>query len=433
MRLRLFSSFLLVAATPFALNATTTESRAASPRSQESAAQDEETDLEKFLRLAQTGRAVVRPQAAEKLVEIGAEAARALRELCGDDGGGTAALGKDIVSVLGDFGDPELRAHLWRALGDPDFPWRPSAARSLSKTADARELARIDELFVDPLAAVRIAAIESWNKLAQKDRIERVRDAPDDSNDLVRRTAARVLHGWGDDCALFWLIEDLRRDDRYFNLPNGRTARYESLRILKEVFGGDQGYNARNAPNEPSNVEAIERFNDLALQKCGKRPELPIVARASAPTEGDVLGLELRSCRRGEFFLRWNAEDVLYVGTGNPARVELPKGSVARLMQKAQALFESLDGRFWGEPGCDLEQFHFRPLGEKRTRSYRVNKGPDAVDGLRPAALSELATLFCETLPADGDDPRLASLAERVREALSVLGGPIAPPEDARR
>jgi len=121
------------------------------------------------------------------------------------------------------------------------------------------------------------------------------------------------------------------------------------------------------------------------------------------------------------------------VGTGNPVRIELPKGTVARLLASAEEQLATLDGQFWGEPGCDIEQFHYQPDAAKRPRAYRVNKGQAAVEGLRPAQLGVLAQHLCKTLPdAPNEDPRVDRLASRVREALAQLGGeipaaPIAP------
>lgn len=400
----------------------------------------EETDLQKWLRLAREGRANVRPQAADKLVELGREAADALVALCGQDGSGLAALGNDVVLVLGKFDDPRLRAELWRALGDPDFPWRPAAALSLARSAREDEAERVQGFLRDPIAAVRAAGVEGLEVLDQREAGTLLQRALADPDDRVRRLSAHLLHRWGE-CTLHWLVEDLERTDHYFAQPTGRSARYASFAILREELDETFDYSTRKDPDDPTNLAALEALRAKLAEACDEPlAPLPEIARAGHATEGDVLGLELRSCRKGEYFLRWNQADVLYVGTGNAVAIELEPGTVARLAEQAKTLFEKLAGQFWGEPGCDLEQFHWAPAALEprdpeakrppRPRAFRINKGPEAVEGLRPEPLRELAVLLVATLPETGDDPRTRDLARRVRETLEVLGGSLAAADD---
>ncbi len=395
--------------------------------------QAEESPVEKYVRLAREGKPVVRPQAARRLIEMKAEAAALLVPLCGQNGEGVAALGKDLVAIFGALENSKLRAHLWTSLADGDFPWRPSAASSLASTAVPEEALRYRMLLDDPIGRVRTAAIDALRNVDHREAEPALRAALADQDDRVRRSAAALLADWGDPCALYWLIEDLSREDRFFSLHTGKLARYEAAELLEARLESTHEYSARKAPTEPSNIAAIAGMREELAQKCATVPQLPAVARAGTLSDGDALGLELRSCRRGEFFLRWNVSDVLLVGTGNPARIELPKGTVTRLLASAAEQLSELKGQFWGEPGCDIEQFHYQPDAAKRPRAYRVNKGQAAVEGLRPAELGVLAQHLCKTLPdAPSDDPRIDRLASRVREALAQLGGeipaaPIAP------
>ena len=115
------------------------------------------------------------------------------------------------------------------------------------------------------------------------------------------------------------------------------------------------------------------------------------------------------------------------VGTGNPARVELPEGTVARLIEEASDQLARLeDRRVWGEPGCDLEQLHWLAEPGGRVMTFRVSKGPNSVANLRPLPLNRLVSKLLLTLPEDGNEPRLHNLRGRVEEALLVLGGAIA-------
>lgn len=390
----------------------------------EDPAEEQESTVAKYMRLAREGRPVVRPQAARRLLEIPSEAVPALLAACGDQGEGVAGLGKDLVAVLGEFENAKLRAHLWTSLQERDFPWRPSAASSLAKSALASEAERFNGLLQDPIGKVRVASIDALRALDRRASEANLREALSDQNDSVRRRAAALLADWGDPCALYWLVEDLGREDRFFALRTGKLARYEAFGLLKERLTSTHEYSARKDPDDPANLAAVKAMRADIKLLCESTPKLPPVAQAGEASEGNVLGLELRSCRRGEFFLRWNSSDLLLVGTGNPARIALPAGTVAKLLASAEQLFASLDGQFWGEPGCDIEQFHFQPNTETRPRAFRVNKGQAAVKDLRPKPLGELAALLCAALPDEvSTDPRVDRLASRVREALRRLGG----------
>ncbi|MEC8494011.1 MAG: HEAT repeat domain-containing protein, partial [Planctomycetota bacterium] len=127
-------------------------------------------DVEKidtFIRHARTGSAVIRPQAAERLVRIGAPAAARLYELSGDSTEELALMGTALVEVLGQFDHPELRAKLWPALEDADFPWRPAAARSLAWAPTVDEWERLEGYLDDPIAPVRLAVLDGLFRISQ--------------------------------------------------------------------------------------------------------------------------------------------------------------------------------------------------------------------------------------------------------------------------
>ncbi len=396
-------------------------------------AQDDEDPLDRYLRLAQTGSPVVRPQAAERFAALGAPAAeRVLAEAESPEG--LAGLGRELIEVLGRLDDERLRARLWSALENPDFPWRPAAARSLASTVQADERERFTALLADPLAAVRAAAVGGFDApdaLSSEVAISAVRARLEDPDDRVRRVAADLLDRHGHHDALAWLLEDLEREDHWFEVPSGKLARYEVLRLLGDRLGGRHGYDPEKPADAPENSAALAALRRAATERAqAELPEVPAIARAVGGRGDEVLGLEIRSCRRGEYFLRWTAGDELWVGRGNPARVSLPEGSTARLLELTKSEIEPLaDRRAWGQPGCDVEILYVRPPDARRARSLQVSKGPEAVADLRPEALATIFTELLETLPpaaADGD-PRLANLRDRVTAALAAVGGPLAP------
>jgi len=396
--------------------------------------QEEQSDLERFLAAARGGSRVVRPQAARRLVELGAPAAERLVEESGETPRELAALGADLVEVLGEFEDERLRARLWDAVQDPDFPWRPAAARSLAARPMPAESERLAAFLADHLAVVRVAGLTAVAGLDLRAAEPLVRERLADADDRVRRAAARLVDAWGDAGALAWFVEELRRDDTFFAQRTGENARFAAHRFLLERLGDGFGYDPRNPPSDPANVAALaaveERCRELAG---GELPVLPAVARASGPLADVAFGLELRSCRQGEYFLRWSRDDALHVGTGSAVAVQLQVGTVAALEAESSALLARLAGeRVWGEAGCDVEQFHFAPRNsgapgapgaDERARLLVVTKGPEAVAELRPQALCLWARRLAATLPRDGGDARTRELRRRVRDALSSVGG----------
>lgn len=390
---------------------------------------DDAAQIEKMIRLAMTGSPVVRPQAAERLISFGDAAAARLLTECGDAPSAMAPMGQALVETLGAFDHAGLRAKLWAAVADADFPWRAAATRGLTQHARAEELERFDPLLTDPLAAVRNAAVDAYGRLDARTRAAALRERLErDPDDRVRRNAARLLDVWGERDALWWLFEDLRRADTFFDAPTGRMARFKSAQLLAARVGDLHGYDSTLAPTDAANQNAL-RALEYALEELAEAPmpSLPPLAKASQPGLNEVLGLELLSCRRGEHALRWTSDDFLLVGKGNPAVLRLDPGTTAALLAEAETRLAATDGQlFWGEPGCDMEQLHVRLPDEDATRTLILSKGPEPVEGLRPDPLDRLARKLVATLPdIESPDPRLDRLATRVRETLGALGGPL--------
>jgi hypothetical protein len=391
--------------------------------------------LDRYLELSKTGRIPVRPQAARRLVKLGAPAAERLLTECGADGAGLVDFGPYLVEVLADFDDSRLRARLWKALRKEAFPWRAPAARGLGGTARDGELEAFLELSWDPVAQVRRASVEGLGTFdGEGERVlPRLEQLALDPDEGVRRDAAAQLDALGKRTYLLWLVAELERTDTYFRMPLGEKARFESLRVLRERLGEDFGFKAEDSPESEANRVALTRLRAAALERAGvERVDLPPIAAPGQRTEGDMIGLELRSCRVGDLFLRWNADDILYVGTGTPLALKLEPGTVARLLAELpRAVVPLGEERYFGEAGCDIEQLRLvAPDG--RIDVFLISKGQAAVPELRPAALDSVVERLLASIPASagegpGGDPRALGLRARVRQALLVLGGEFGP------
>ena len=388
----------------------------------------DESEVERLLRAAIQGRSVVRPQAASRLVQWFREAGETdravllerLRRDAGDGPSHLARLGPALIEVLGAFEDGALRERLWRAIDEPDFPWRPYAVRSVAESALPEEAARFEELLEDPIAPVRAAAIAALGRLERRSAIDAIAARLSDEDDRVRRAAAEQLVAWGRPSALWWLVEEYRRSDSFFDRPTGEQARFAAAKGLSRLIGGDLALH----PERPQDAATeLGHLAELVRARAGERPEIAEIARAGEPLAGERLGLELRSCRRGEFFLRWTRSDELLVGQGRPVRVALAPGTVDGLAEAAEEAARATPERFFGAPGCDLEQLHLVDASGA-LRTWIVSKGPEPIEGLRPASLGELFGRLLASVPDEAhSDPRLDRLRSRCRAALLAIGG----------
>ena len=398
-------------------------------------------DLEQLITAARTGRTVIRPQAARRIVRLWSQSepegqANIVQRLRAESGNSPATLsqlGPALVEVLGEFGDENLRRLLWRSLSDTDFPWRPYAARSLAAHPTATEAPRFLAALADPIPPVRVAAIVAVANLDQLNQAPTVRPLLNDVDDRVRRTAADTLIEYGEASAMWWLYEELLREDRFFDRPAGEQARYQAWNLLSPRLGKiteATPFDPGLRPSGPENVASLAAVRARLVElDAGERPDLPPQSRAGGEVPTELLGIELRSCRKGEVFLRWTANDLLLVGQGNPARVMLPEGTVQALLSAtAEARTGLGDKRLFGSPGCDMEQFHVRLGRSSSATQWIVSCGPDPVPDLRPAELNTLGRALLAAIPQIpanevAADARLAQLRERTHAALQAIGG----------
>lgn len=394
---------------------------------QKSEAESTQDRIASLIEKARTARAVIRPQAALRLVRMGDEAGQALLSAAGESSEDFAALGKDLIEVSGAFPLPELRSKLWMALSDDAFPWRSSAALGLVNLPSPKETPHFVDLLDDPLASVRAAAVRALGALDARQHKDLLKSKLHwEGDDRVRRTIALQLDQWGERWALWFLVADLRRSDTFFGQPTGSAARIAAYRqLLERIENPGFEFQPSSPPDSTANTQALEQIEAALTPIAGQPIALPAVARVQAPILDERLGLELRSCRLGEFFLRWTDDDTLLVGRGIPARVQLPAGTTQTLARIATERSAKLgDKRFWGNPGCDQETFHLRDANGK-DHVVLISKGPLPVLGLRPSPLGGVATDLLASLPdAEHEDPRLNRLRSRVDACLEAIGGP---------
>lgn len=390
---------------------------------------EERATVRRFIEIAREGALAKRPQAAQRLGGMGEIAIEELRALLAENE--LEDLGLELLRAYAELGvEPgaqDLRDVLWEAVSDPDFPYRPAATMNLAATARADEWTAFEPLLGDPLSEVRAAALGAIGTLDDRELEQKLDAALLDENDAVRRVAADLLVTWGHEDALRWLYEDLFRSDRFFELETGKNARYESARVLRRLLSDRAlfGYQPREEPSSEANVNALAELGaaiEARIGDGGRRP--PAFALRSDAQIGGVLGLEVRSCRRGEFFVAISDDDRLTVGTAHPVEYALAPGTSEAVAALVAERFENEAATLWGEPGCDLECYRLVAAGDAAPRVLRVMKGPEKVEDLRPDPLDAVADALLSALPsgielAEGG----ADLAQRLGAALDSVGG----------
>ena len=102
---------------------------------------------------------------------------------------------------------------------------------------------------------------------------------------------------------------------------------------------------------------------------------------------------------------------------GNPTRLALPPGTVARLLALAEAQLARVERPVFGTPGCDLEMLRCVPAPGASPRTFIVSKGEARVEGLRPEPLGELLRALVASIPDE-------TLRTAAAETMAAVGGP---------
>jgi len=215
--------------------------------------------------------------------------------------------------------EPRTLALLEDWAGDRDFYWRGQALGALAN----RRLPKYRQLFLksitDAAFLTRIHAGRGLCLLRGEEDRQRVLALLSDDDPRVRVWIALTLVEEGDLRGLPELVEALRKNDKFLGDPWGLRGSQRALRALKKVAGKDFGYDITENPEQ--NATAIEAFTSLAKEKLGKdyRPAKPALVDKTRYSGG----VEVRSCRNGDLFIRWTPDGTLALGLEPKQRIKL--------------------------------------------------------------------------------------------------------------
>lgn len=342
--------------------------------------------------------------AAARRVAEGAEAAvPAIRAFQRE--AGAEAIPVALVEAVADrAGDGDLVLQLledWAR--DRDFFWRAQALRGLALRAGDPALARrFGALFRaradDPAWLVRVHARHGALRAARA--VSPADGSPADGPpafppdpDPRARTRLAALEGRPAE-----LLEALGDRRTFLGDPWGRRRATEAFAALKEWAGTDCGYR----PDEPfaANADAIAAWVRLVGDRTGRAPAA--VAPFADPETVFAGGIEVRSCRNGDLFLRWTDDGRVVQGLEAEPPVALGEASWQELRGELAAL--ALPPQC-GVVICDTMRF---VPGAGREQSAVA---PDSL----PAAAAE----WLKQLAAAIEEAGNRELADALRDRLS--------------
>jgi hypothetical protein len=319
------------------------------------------------------------------------------------------ALAPLVVDWLGELPDERARVILRDGLGNRSFPWRPQAARALAKAARASEVDLLLRLATDELPAVREPALAALAEVASKDAGLRAKVVPALESGLKdplfepRLAAAEGLLKLREKSPLPILVEALGVERRFFDLDFGVLARKRAWDALKPLAGDGVAYEPSAGPAK--NAEAIAEIARRLAVTPGSRPALP------GDVEDAIFGIELRSCRSGDQWIRITSGGDAVLGHYDLERKKLDPAKAAGLLKlvRAAAAPQSPESRlspgaYFGRPGCDFEKWYL----PEEAALVRITVGqegrPEALRTLHEALGAAIEGAWGQGVKQDFDD-----------------------------
>jgi hypothetical protein len=301
----------------------------------------------------------VRVSASKKVAQAGDAAVPAIRARMQERGKNSLPL-LLVDAIAGESaGDGATRALLGEWADDREFFWRSQALKGLANRKDEGSRARFEAGLADASHLYRIQGARGLWHLGVKEPAAALLLDPDPR---VPVAIAAFLLEQGDERGVPVLEAALAAHDEFLGDPWARRDAQVALAALRKAF--------------PQ-----------------KKLELP--ESRPAVVEQDVGGLEIRSCRNGDWFLRWDARGRFTVGLRGGEGFEIEPVPV-KLGGKASATF--------GDVVCDSLQF------VSKDPALRWRCAPGHV----PAELAE----FLKTLAAKLEERGAAGAAKALRERL---------------
>ena len=286
---------------------------------------------------------------------------------------------------------------------DCEFFWRAQALGGLAHRASPADAERFRAAVGDPSHLFRVAGARGLHALAKaggEDWTEG-REILGDPDPRARVLLALALWEVREPAALRPLVAALADDRAFLGDAWGRRYALQVHQALRRAANSDFGY-------QPG---ASLADNAAAIAKVAAWAEVPLPPLLVDEGIGDRGGIEIRSCRHGDLFLRWT-EDELHVGLDRSVRmkvaksvIDYPRTSIAAVLADGQPERQTL-----GVVVCDYLQYQ--------------NLDPVRLWRMAPGSVPAVLANFCQRLVAacDAEDHGAVAAALRTRLPQFVRG-----------
>jgi hypothetical protein len=339
-------------------------------------------------------RYAVRKAASDEVARAGDAAVPAIQAF-------VAARGRDAVDLLlvdaiakADGRGPEVLALLRGWAEDRDFFWRAQALGALAARGLPDDAARFRTALGDPSHLFRIEGARGALAVGSDADRQAATELLADPDPRVRVRVAAALPE--DRRALPVLAGALGREDDFLGDPWAARDADLAARALCDRLGLDFDAVWRGSAGEPeARAAAVARLSGEARAAYGEDgwPALPVPGGALPPGTG---GVEIRSCRNGDLFVRWTPAGEVVFGLEGDLRVQLP----AQRWQVLAAALASTPNGTLGRVVCD-----FVRLAPGRGAA-QLKAAPLSLPAGQVDCLNDLAAAVDET----GAAPRAAAL-----------------------
>ncbi|MGE0143679.1 MAG: HEAT repeat domain-containing protein [Planctomycetota bacterium] len=352
-------------------------------------------------------RFAVRRAAAGKLAAAGDAAVPTLRSWLAEHDRNDLPL--EVIDAIArhEPSGPATRDLLRELAKDREFYWRSHALSGLVRALDPADRARFRAAIDDPAHLFRIEGARGLIGLGFADGDESaVISLVSDHDPRVRLRVALALFGMGDRRAATEIALAIAGSSRVFlDDPFGAREATEAIRGLRDLGVDVEGLDADDATARSAARARV--FHVLGV----KQDTLDVAASVGSLREPEGMaavdgGLELRSCVRGDLFLRWTADGRFFEGLGPIREFSVPLEDWAAVRRE---LSELAGTAVHGVVICDY--LRLRAAVKDDTLAHH-KCAPRAVPETLAAWLKRLLAI----LEKDGDGANSQPLADRLTQ-----------------
>lgn len=352
-------------------------------------------------------RFAVRRAAAGKLAAAGDAAVPTIRAWLAEHDRNDLPL--EVIDAIArhESAGPATRELLRELAKDREFYWRSHALSGLVRAADPADRERFRAAVTDPAHLFRIEGVRGLIGLGLADGDESAVIARlNDHDPRVRLRVALALLGMGDRRATTEIALAIVGVSRVFlDDPFGAREANEAIRALRDLGIDVQGLDAEDAAARAAARARV--FDFLGVKQDALDAEIAAgsLREPQSMTAIDG-GLELRSCVRGDLFLRWTADGRFFEGLGPIREFSIPTEDWAVVRRELAALAGTA---VHGVVICDY--LRLRAVAEDDTLAHH-KCAPRAVPETLAAWLKRLLAI----LEKDGDGANSQPLADRLTQ-----------------